>query len=163
MIRDAFSPDPRNEHLDAYLSSTTSTVVTRYNAHLADFRGQLRKHISFVDGEITKTQALQAKRHAGKMMGAKQRLASFWSLEAVRSPCPAGPQSANNNQGGGENELDGKGQMCGGKDEKVNAKQERIARLRQEGWRVTKEKHGFRGVEFYDRLTWDVEMELALA
>lgn len=96
---------------------------------------------------------LQAERTAKKMLGPKQRFASFWTFEA-KSPCLSrGREDRSNN-----NHED-----CGIDDDpdgKAKTQEERIERLRREGWKVRKEKHGFRGVAFYDDLARQVEAEL---
>ncbi|KAJ9615411.1 hypothetical protein H2200_001486 [Cladophialophora chaetospira] len=154
IIRDAFSPDPHNDHLEAYLSSLASIQLVRYNSHLADFHARLRDHIIYTDNEIATVQKLQAERSAKKTLGPKQRLASFWSFQAVDSPCPrrgraeATDQRESDDKAGGDN------------DAKDTARKERIDRLGREGWRVCKERHGFRGVAFYDDLARQVEAEL---
>ncbi|OCT48812.1 hypothetical protein CLCR_04788 [Cladophialophora carrionii] len=183
MIRDAFSPDPRNEHLETYLTSTTASAqlqLARYNAKLADFCARVRNHIAYVDGELARVQKMQNERHAARMLGPKQRYASFWSFEATSTPCPR-RRNRPTECGGGEDEHNGSqpgedvdqvavevedGVEVGdgdGKQEdaKAKAKKERIARLRQQGWRVRKENHGFKGVQFYDNLCGCVENELS--
>ncbi|ETI26319.1 hypothetical protein G647_03096 [Cladophialophora carrionii CBS 160.54] len=185
MIREAFSPDPRNEHLETYLTSTASAQLqlARYNAKLADFRARLRDHTAYVDGELARVHKMQNERHAARLLGPKQRYASFWSFEATSSPCPrrrnrptgcGGGGDAHNGRQPGEDceevdqvgvevEVDGDGNGDGdGEQEDANAKakKERIARLRQQGWRVRKENHGFKGVQFYENLCSCVENEL---
>jgi hypothetical protein len=163
MIRDAFSPDPHNEHLEAYLSSTASAQLTRYNAKLADFRAQLRKHIAYVDGEVARVQKMQNERHAARMLGPKQRYASFWSFEATRSPCPRRRKGPMEDDEGAEHDDGQHGEGLEAHDEedaKSKVEKERIDRLRQQGWRVRKENHGFKGVQFYDDLCSCVENEL---
>ncbi|EXJ56667.1 hypothetical protein A1O7_07011 [Cladophialophora yegresii CBS 114405] len=182
MISDAFSPDPRNEHLETYLTSTAASAhLARYNAKLADFRVRLKDHIAYLDGELTRVQKMQNERQAAKqLLGPKQRYASFWSFEAASSPCPRrrdrpmeskyGDGSEHNGSQAGDevDEVrdrhgDGDGDGAGdqeGEDAKAKAKKERMARLRQQGWRVRKENHGFKGVQFYDNLCRCVETEL---
>ncbi|KIW22869.1 uncharacterized protein PV07_11120 [Cladophialophora immunda] len=162
MIRDAFSPDPQNEHLEAYLNTCTSSALARYNAHLADFRAQLRKHIAYVDGEIGRVQKIQGERSAARALGPKQRFASFWSFE-VASPCsksksaprPACDVSRNADLAGEDDNC------CSpwGNGSRDRFK-EKIDELRRQGWKVCKERHGFKGEEFYKDLRRRVEVEL---
>ncbi|KIW65150.1 hypothetical protein PV04_07432 [Phialophora macrospora] len=161
MIRDAFSPDPQNEHLEAYLSSTASARLARYNDKLAEFRARLRNHIAYVDGELTRVQKMQTERRAARMLGPKQRYASFWSFDAARSPCPKRRKSPMEDDDGDEDGPPGEDvSVHDEEDAKAKAKKERIDRLRQQGWRVRKENHGFKGTQFYDDLCSCVENEL---
>lgn len=164
-IRDAFSPNPHNEHLEAFLSTAS---LTRYNASLADFRAQLRKHIAFLDEELTRVQTVQAERTATKALS-KNRFASFWSFEhaalsarskstsksKAKSRSPAAPKRPRGDGNGRENESDNEDD--GFQD---GAKKERIEKLRREGWSVRKEKHGYKGMEWYEELRIRVEREL---
>ena len=157
MIRDAFSPDPRNEQLETYLSSVAASAeLARYNVDLSDFRAQLRKHIAYVDGEIARVQRLQAERIAARSLGPKQRFASFWSFEIAASPAPKSP-CPSRRRGIDDEKND---ELSGEQDTQAKAKKERIEKLRREGWVVRKEKHGFKGEAFYDELCRRVEAEL---
>ena len=158
MIRDTFSPDPRNECLEAYLNTTASAELNRYNAHLSDFGVHLRGHITYVEGEVARVQELQAQRNASRAVGSKQRFASFWSLELPQSPPPANSPCPRSRRGVVDVALE-EG-VDGEEDAKVKAQKQRIERLRREGWVVRKERHGFRGGAFYDELCRRVEAEL---
>ena len=46
--------------------------------------------------------------------------------------------------------------------ESAHKRQERLAKLRADGWRVKKEGYGFKGCEYYDKLRAGVERELGL-
>ncbi|EXJ74355.1 uncharacterized protein A1O5_02651 [Cladophialophora psammophila CBS 110553] len=163
MIRDAVSPDPHNEQLEAYLTSCASTALTRYNTHLADFCGQLRKHIAYVDGEIGRVQKIQGERSAARALGPKHRLASFWSIE-VAPPSKSKPTSGSTCAGRSTNLVgNDRGHDHGSpvEDPQDKVKKEKIDKLRRQGWKVCKERHGFKGVEFYEDLRRRVEAELA--
>ncbi|KAL6248970.1 hypothetical protein RBB50_004033 [Rhinocladiella similis] len=143
-IREAFSPDPRNDSLEAYLSSSD---LTRYNICMCDFRTQLRKHIAFLQVEITRVRDQQAQRMARKAQS-KNRHTSFWTFQSANRLAPAPTPS----------DPEGKASS----DDLVTiAKKERIERLRREGWNVRKEKYGFKGVEWYEALRRRVEKEIA--
>lgn len=171
MIRDAFSPDPHNEHLGAYLSSSSypppsSIELACYNSHLADFRAQLRKHIASVDVQISQVHKLQTERNAARSLGPSQRLASFWSFDAAASASPAtgkpSPYSRGRNRGDDKDDSQASpGPFTSHDTKSKSSKQERIERLRRQGWNVRKENHGFKGVAFYDDLCARVEAELA--
>jgi hypothetical protein len=171
MIRDAFSPDPHNQALEAYLDPPRATAtaaslrLTRYNDHLADFAAQLRKHIACVEAEIEKTYKVQAERAATKALGSKQRLASFWSLEpSDKTPCPKERRTQARAQLGETTSAEEGACQSNGEDgAKGRAKRERIQQLRRQGWLVRKENHGYKGVAFYDELARRVEAELRLA
>ncbi|OAL31147.1 hypothetical protein AYO20_08382 [Fonsecaea nubica] len=161
MIRDAFSPDPHNEHLEMYLSGYASPALSLYNAHLADFRAQLRKHIAYVNVEIGRVQKIQGERSAARTLGPKQRLASFWSFEVAStiSTSKVAPSSACVRR---SDDLVRDGcdhpSRCGESRGKI--KEEKIDELRRQGWKVCKERHGFRGMGFYENFRRRVEAEL---
>lgn len=143
-IRDAFSPDPRNDSLEAYLSSTD---LTRYNICMAEFRTQVRKHVAFLEVEITRVRNQQAQRMARKAQN-KNRHISFWTFQpANRLVLPPTPSDTKNN--------------TTSDDPVTTAKKERIERLRKEGWDVRKEKYGFKSVEWYEAFRCRVEKEMA--
>lgn len=55
-----------------------------------------------------------------------------------------------NNSGANRNKVNRtQSEKSGDKDAE---KRERIERLRSQGWQVTKEKHGYKGGEYYERL-----------
>ncbi|KAK4936176.1 hypothetical protein LTR10_022877 [Elasticomyces elasticus] len=144
MIHDAFSPDPSNDHLDVYLSSAS---LTRYNASLSDFASQLRKHICSLDEELDRVRSLQDDRATAKIL-TNNRLASFWSLSTTSSSTRAARQREHD-----QDDADGE-------DPVLKAKKERINRLRLAGWNVRKEKHGYKGEEWYNSLRRRLEREL---
>jgi regulator of replication initiation timing len=109
-----------------------SLQLVRYNANLSSFRAQLSQHITSVSDAITKAAALQ-KEHMAKQ---SKRLASYWMLK----PAVEGAVSANNR--------------------KAAEKRERIERLRQNGWRVNKERFGWKGEDYYRELRRKAEVEL---
>lgn len=160
MIRDAFSPDPPNDHLDAYLFSSASASLTRYNASLSDFRNQLRKHICFLDEELDRVQTVQDDRATVKKALTNSRLASFWSLSTAFSSAQAAAA------GGGQRRRENNGHDDDAHphsredDPVLTAKKERINRLRLAGWNVRKEKHGYKGEEWYDNFRRRLEREL---
>ncbi|OAP63818.1 hypothetical protein AYL99_03045 [Fonsecaea erecta] len=161
MIRDAFSPNPHNEHLEAYLNTCTSTNLTLYNVHLADFRAQLRKHITYVNGETGRVQKIQSERSAARALGPKQRFASFWSLEAASagSKSKFTTRSAYVGRSAALVRDDRDRDFTGGENPRDRFK-EKVDELRRRRWRVCKERHGFKGVEFYEDLRARAEAEL---
>lgn len=145
-IKEAFSPNPHNQHLETYLYSAD---LGRYNASLAEFRHQLRKHISFVDAQIHQVQAVQAE-HATSKALTNNRLASFWSFEhASKNSASDRFRSTTKSAGPQENT-----------DPKATAKRARIEKLRRNGWAVCKEDHGFKGEQYYENLRRIAEREL---
>ena len=114
-----------------YATVISSLHLAHYNANLASFRSQLSTHISTVSDAITKTSRLQDE-HKAKQ---NKRLASYWMLK------PA-------DEGLGDVKC------------KAAEKEERIERLRQNDWRVNKEKFGWKGEEYYRELRRRAEVEL---
>ncbi|KIX02738.1 uncharacterized protein Z518_08680 [Rhinocladiella mackenziei CBS 650.93] len=148
LVRDAFSPSLHNEHLEGYLSSVG---VTTYNTSLVDFRTQFRKHITYLDEEMCRVRKARGEHAAAKTLS-KTRLASYWSFEHVASASKSKfteTQQHGRGCGLGDNE-----------DPQVKTKKERIERLGRKGWRVRKEDHGFKGIEWYENLRSRVEVEL---
>jgi len=141
-IKEAFSPDPANDHLEAYLDSTD---LSHYNASLAEFRHQLRKQISFVNEQIHLVQAAQAEHSRSKVL-TQNRLASFWSFEQAPAPSSDFPARSAD------------GRVI--EDARAVAKKARIEKLRLNGWAVSKERHGFKGEQYYENLRRVAEREL---
>lgn len=93
------------------------------------------------------------KHRASRITPAKDaRLRSFWSLQdADALSLTARRARAKNSSVGVKEGLD---------DEVARKKKERIARLKERGWDVRKEKVGFKGVEYYELLAAGVEGEM---
>ncbi|KEF60115.1 uncharacterized protein A1O9_04965, partial [Exophiala aquamarina CBS 119918] len=140
-IKEAFSPVPHNHHLEAYLDSAD---LSCYNASLAEFRHQLRKQISFISDQIHQVQAAQAD-HAKSKILTQNPLASFWSFEQ------ASTSSSDSIISGDGREVE---------DLQAVAKKARIEKLRLNGWAVSKERHGFKGEQYYENLRRVAEREL---
>ncbi|EXJ88231.1 hypothetical protein A1O1_05161 [Capronia coronata CBS 617.96] len=156
-IRDAFTPNPVNGNLEAYLSSPD---LSEYNASLADFRMQLRNHMIYLDKEISRVHKAQVERTATKAL-CKTRFASFWSFEHLantpkRKCRPLQDIDATSSPDSGV-------KITGENEPRAQASNERIDKLRLEGWHVRKEDHGFKGVQWYEDLSRRVETELAAA
>lgn len=85
------------------------------------------------------------------------RLRSFWSLQdadaAYLGTRTSETRRGRNSSVGVKDRLD---------DEVTRKKKDRIAKLKEEGWNVRKERVGFKGVEFYEALVGAVEGELQL-
>lgn len=156
-IKEAFSPNPYNRHLEAYLYHGD---LSHYNASLAEFRHQLRNHISFIHQQLHQAQAVQAE-HAQSKTLTQTRLASFWSLSAAAASSHSTvrdntPRRAN---GGGSTRASGPPTDPNATATSNNRKA-RIERLRRNGWAVSKEHHGFKGEQHYEGLRRIAEREL---
>jgi hypothetical protein len=141
-IRDAFSPDPLNPHLAAYLSSTD---LLRYNTTLSDFRSRIRTHLSWLVAEMAKIHTIQTDHTAAKVLAMSTSASSSSSSSRSASRRSAGPTRR-----GGED-----GMLT-----PTSKKKTRIQYLRNQGWDVRKEKFGFKGEAFYEELRRRVESEL---
>ena len=95
-----------------------------YMAYLATLRPRIERHLSDVTNLITETKALQGERQSKKSMAFKSREASYWLLST---------EIKNGDTGNEE-------------------KKARIEQLRREGWKVRKEKWGFKGEGWYSVL-----------
>jgi hypothetical protein len=114
-----------------HASTDSSLLLARYNANLSSFRTQLAAHLAYVSDTITKTTMLQQE-HKAKQ---SKRLASYWMLKLAAE---------------GSEEVD----------RKTAERMERMDRLRQVGWKVNKERLGWKGEEYYRELRRRVEFEL---
>jgi hypothetical protein len=112
-------------------SANSSLLLARYNANLYSFSAQLAAHLASISSAITKTTILQ-KEHKAKQ---SKRLASYWMLKPAAE---------------GSKEVD----------LKTAEMKERMDRLRQIGWKVNKERFGWKGEEYYRELRRRVEDEL---
>lgn len=108
---------------------------TQRNTNLTTFRTQLSKHLTSINAAIATTTLLQ-QRHR---LNQSKRLASFWSFKPVLSY-----GGADNGEEEEEEEEEG--------DAKVQERKERMKRLRASGWRVDKERYGWKGEGYYEEL-----------
>lgn len=155
-IRDAFAPNPVNVHLDAYLASPD---LNQYNTCLADFRLQLRNHITYLEREITRVHEAQDERTAAKALS-KSSFASFWSFEQpICSPKRKSPGARDDIEASDSASAHGEDEHS--KESRGRVGKERIERLRLDGWQVRKEEHGYKGSDWYEGLASRVESELS--
>ena len=105
-----------------------------YNTNLQTFYHLLLNHLATINHTITTTTHLQNEHTLNKT----KRLASFWSFKPVLA-----------NKANGANDDDDEEE----EDVKAREKKERIELLRREGWRVNKEKFGWKGEAFYEALS----------
>ena len=110
----------------------SSRSVAHYNGLLASFRNRISGHIANVEKAMAQTTLLQEEHRAKH----SKRLASFWSFD---------PAATNDEDG---------------RESKAQEKRERIEKLKKDGWRVTKEKFGWKGEAYYDELRRKAEVEL---
>ncbi|RVX69941.1 hypothetical protein B0A52_05776 [Exophiala mesophila] len=165
MIRSAFKPHSTPNNVPRNSPSTPgSASLARLNIMLSSFRNEVRVQLSDVTAQIQKTERLQLEHCRKKTLG-NCRLASFWSFEpavdsqqsisaittagatatAIAAPDDRAlptqlPPQSNNAQ--------------------ILARKKRIEMLRADEWRVSKEKHGFKGQAYYDDLCARTNAEL---
>ena len=116
--------------------ATSSQVqsLMRYNSRIDSLRAQIDSGISGTRSLINEVTKLQQTRHMSKNI---RRSGSFWSFSPVKD------DSSKENNNGNPSSLD-----QGGKE----TKEERIARLRQEGWKTVGLRSPLRewkGIEYY--------------
>jgi hypothetical protein len=114
-----------------------SPLLTTHTTHLLTFRSLVSKHLTTITATIATTSTLQTHH---KFLTQSKRIPSFWSFE---------PVTTTNTTKGGDDDGDGEGECCA---DEVREKRERIERLRGSGWRVTKERHGWKGGKYYEEL-----------
>lgn len=107
-----------------------STSLTRYNEYLSSFRDQLIRHTKSIREYTDRAIEIQ-QQHKEKRLS---RMASFWSFK----PTDQSPES----------------------DPMIVARKERIVQLKAKGWVVRKERHGWKGQAYYDRLRQQAEADL---
>jgi hypothetical protein len=116
----------------------------RYNATVLSFTSQVNRNTSTISSLITTTKQLQRAHRATK----NQRLASFWSF----TPTDTNEKDMDmNSRYKGSSLLSDPFLNSGTTDEN---KQQRIARLRSEGWRTVglrSKTRGWKGKEYYER------------
>lgn len=156
MIHSAFEPHPapsfalKDSPSCPLTSASASTRLAGVNALLSSFRNEVRIQLSDVTTLIQKTERLQLE-HCREKTLCNSRLASFWSFEpALDSPQPKtapsdGPPPAHPT-------LQSKSRIL--------TRKKRIEMLRADQWRVSKEKHGFKGEAYYDELCARTTAEL---
>lgn len=156
MIHSAFEPHPAPSFaLDSSpscpdTSTSASTCLARLNTLLSSFRNEIKIQLSDVTNLIQKTERLQIEHRREKTL-CNSRLASFWSFEpTLDSPQPTtapsdGPPPA-------PLTLQNKSRIL--------TRKKRVEMLRADQWRVSKEKHGFKGEAYYDELCARTTAEL---
>ena len=148
--KDAGSPVNTQEHckhintIDTGITEVdepTRTSIKRYNNSIHFLRSQLTTNIASTQTLIDEITQLQRIRKASKTL---RRAASFWSFSPVSKPgadmVPDGPES-----GSGL----GTSMMV---QQQQESKEERIARLRAEGWKtvgIKSRARGWKGAEYY--------------
>ncbi|KAL9618793.1 MAG: hypothetical protein Q9160_006516 [Pyrenula sp. 1 TL-2023] len=117
---------------------------TRYASLLRDLTSQVTAHLSYIESIIVETNFLQQEHRRKKAQGedgAEGRKASYWLLSS---------QATTNKVKGSKKETKGP------------ELKEKIERLKKEGWRINKERKGWKGEEYYKNLrekAW-AEMEI---
>ncbi|ERF70193.1 hypothetical protein EPUS_00381 [Endocarpon pusillum Z07020] len=106
-----------------------------YNTNLQTFHTLLLNHLTAINHTIATTTHVQNEHTLNKT----KRLASFWSFKPI---LPSAQGGANDDEDDDEEE----------EDVKAREKKERIELLRRDGWRVNKEKFGWKGEEHYEAL-----------
>lgn len=181
IIHDCFDPNPQHLHLKAYL---TSRSLANYNAQLTSFRTCLLTASDQIAELLETAEDLQQQHEREKRAVAPRvtpgglptnRLASMWLLSI-----PGKPTSVRARGGKGNNEKHGpspsRARMLGRSESLRNRKKlpllnrveeseekraERIEKLRKNGFRVNKERCGWKGEEYYESFRRKVEMELS--
>lgn len=125
------SPNASCTPTSFYAPVNSSSRLARYNTDLLSFHTRLSAHLASVSDDIRKTTVLQQEHKAERC----KWLASYWML----SPALQDSEEA---------------------DRKAGEKNARIDRLRQNGWRVNKDRFGWKGEEYYRELRRRVELEL---
>jgi hypothetical protein len=123
--------DPQSQH-------PPSPLLTAHTTHLLTFRSLLSKHLTTITATIATATALQTHH---RLLTQSKRIPSFWSFEPVVVTSNTTNDSNDDGDGEGEHRAD-----------EVREKRKRIERLRGSGWRVTKERHGWKGVKYYEEL-----------
>lgn len=134
------------------LTPTQSAAIKRYNNHIQYMRSQITSSISAIYSIIEDVTEIQRSRKASKF----QRSASFWSFSPVK---PGGSCDAQGQRQERRVLRSGFGFAV------VETKEQRITRLRSEGWKtvgIRSERRGWKGVEYYQAYCGSVLDELYL-
>ncbi|GAD96136.1 conserved hypothetical protein [Paecilomyces variotii No. 5] len=126
-----------HEEQSSPLTPPSVESITRYNDHVSSFSSQLNATIANVNYLIASVTELQKLREASKI----KRSSSFWSFTPVGSTSGSPPQAR-------------------GLEE---TKQQRISRLRSEGWATVglkSESRGWKGRDYYRDLCSEILDEL---
>lgn len=116
-----------------------SSHELRFASLLRSFATQLLAHVTYVESTIAETSFLQQEHQRKKLLGqhsGEERKASYWLLSK-------------------EAEAEKKGKTKKGKEW-----EERIQRLKRDGWHVTKEQKGWKGEIYYRELREKACMEI---
>lgn len=127
---------------------TRLAAIKHYNSNIQSLRSQISSSISAIYSLIDDVTELQRMRRASKV----QRSASFWSFSPVKDH-------------EGESKQDRKSFRSASGTSMMETKEQRIARLRAEGWSTVglkSGKRGWKGVEYYRAYCGSVLDELYL-
>ena len=166
-------------------SSRSSSHLQAYNAHLSSLRTLIKSHITNITTKITQTSAVQLAHEDEK----RRRFANMHSYSHNRQPHSHSrssvgqlePTSPTNRKTRDRDSRphpskdarlrsfwnlqikDAQRQNRSDADGVDEEKRKRIERLRGEGWKsVTKERCGWKGSEYYERLRGQAEQDLDL-
>lgn len=177
-IHDAFEPAAGRNHLTEYL---TSRSLAQHNSNLAAFRTCLLSAHEKVAQMLEEAVEVQHKHNEEKRTARtdddetgmpKNRLASLWLLSTPGKPKrsrPFAPQSGNpvsvspaRMMGRSKSLRDRKRLPLRNRVEESEEKRaERIEKLRSNGFQVHKERHGWKGDEYYEGFRRRVEIDLS--
>jgi len=144
------SQDSKEDKNTIVITPVRAKAVSRYNNHIRSFSSHVRANIAVVSSLIATTTELQHIHRATR----DRRSASFWSFT---------PLEAKLNGGSMASIVSSRSVSSPATFEET--KQERIARLRAEGWNTVglRAKHrGWKGKEYYERLCSEVLDDLYL-
>ncbi len=110
------------------------------------FHTLLLHHLTSITSIISTTTQLQT----AHTLDRSKRLASFWSFSPVLAAKSTRPDHHHHHHRDDENDNDNEKDVE--EDAKTRERKERIARLRSEGWRVQKERFGWKGDAHYEAL-----------
>ena len=136
-------------------------------SHMNDFCRQIQTyHIPLIDHQISDAVQTQHEHEEQKRQQGTSRVASYWLLRPVSPTSRVVPEAAitrrrepkrmlrHTMEASQEDETD---------EQQTIMRQERVEKLRKNGWNVRKERHGFKGVGYYEKLENDVLSELVNA
>ncbi|PKY01578.1 hypothetical protein P168DRAFT_241480 [Aspergillus campestris IBT 28561] len=144
MMHELALPDKRNAYAPASSTSSTSSIH-KYNDIIEFLRAQIATSISDIHKVIDETTEAQKARRASKTI---RRSASFWSFSPVEETTQSNMVS---NDAGGTLWRE--------------TKEQRIARLRADGWRsvgLRSTSRGWKGTEYYKAFCASVLDEVCL-
>ena len=172
-IYDVFEPQPSplqpdgrtpSAHIIPAVQDLPLTEQDEFLSHVADLHRRIQTyHTPLIDEQISTTIQTQAEHEERKRQQGTSRVASYWLLRPVSPTSRVVPEVASTRKRQLKRPLQYNAETLEQDEtdeQQTITRKERVANLKASGWNVRKERHGFKGEEYYQNLEREVLAEL---